>query len=69
MQENWIGKSYGVEIHFKIPKIKKDLPVFTTRPDTIFGATYVVLAPEHPFVNELIKKTDKEDEIKEALGL
>lgn len=54
MQENWIGKSFGVEIYFQIKKTGERLPVFTTRPDTIFGATYVVLAPEHPLVEKLI---------------
>ncbi|MCC6758710.1 MAG: leucine--tRNA ligase [Candidatus Omnitrophica bacterium] len=60
MQENWIGKSFGVEIYFKIKKTGGRLPVFTTRPDTIFGATYVVLAPEHPLVAELVKGTPAE---------
>ena len=55
MQENWIGKSYGVEIYFKAKKTGETIPVFTTRPDTIFGATYMVLAPEHPLVEKLIK--------------
>jgi len=64
MQENWIGRSTGVEIRFKIPKIKKDLPVFTTRADTIFGATYVVLAPEHPLVNDLIQGTKEEQKVR-----
>ena len=60
MQENWIGKSYGVEIYFKLLKTAETLPVFTTRPDTIFGATYVVLAPEHPFVKPLVAGTAHE---------
>ena len=64
MQENWIGKSYGVEIHFQIEKTKEILPVFTTRPDTIFGATYVVLAPEHPFVEKIIAGTKEEKKVK-----
>ncbi len=63
MQENWIGKSFGVEIYFKIKKTGARLPVFTTRPDTIFGATYVVLAPEHPFVNDLVKGTDVQEAV------
>ncbi len=63
MQENWIGKSFGVEIYFKIKKTGKTLSVFTTRPDTIFGATYVVLAPEHPLVKELIPGTSFENPI------
>ncbi len=54
MQTNWIGKSQGTEIFFKIKGSGETLTVFTTRADTIFGATYVVLAPEHPFVDGLI---------------
>ncbi|MDP8266967.1 MAG: leucine--tRNA ligase [Candidatus Aceula meridiana] len=60
MQKNWIGKSYGVEIYFKVEKTKEALPVFTTRQDTIFGATYVVLAPEHPLVEKLVAGTKEE---------
>ncbi len=63
MQENWIGKSQGVEIFFRIKKNNKILPVFTTRQDTIFGATYVVLAPEHPLVAELVAGTPQEKEV------
>jgi leucyl-tRNA synthetase len=55
MQTNWIGKSQGVEIYFPLKDSDKVIPVFTTRVDTIFGATYVVLAPEHPLVKEIIK--------------
>jgi leucyl-tRNA synthetase len=62
MQENWIGKSYGVDILFKIKGFSQTLSVFTTRPDTIFGATYVVLAPEHPLVKKLIAGTRQEKE-------
>ena len=54
MQENWIGKSYGVEIYFKVKGLNETITVFTTRPDTIFGATYVVLAPEHPLAKKLV---------------
>jgi len=53
MQQNWIGKSTGAEVDFQIEGIDKLLRVFTTRPDTLFGATYMVLAPEHEFVKEL----------------
>lgn len=52
-QRNWIGKSEGAEIEFKIKGINEKVKVFTTRADTIFGATYVVLAPEHELVNKL----------------
>lgn len=53
MQRNWIGKSEGAEIDFEVADTKHRIRVFTTRPDTIFGATYVVLAPEHPLVDQL----------------
>jgi len=53
MQKNWIGKSVGAEVNFKIDSSDKTLKIFTTRPDTLFGATYMVLAPEHPLVDEL----------------
>ena len=51
MQRNWIGKSTGANVTFKIKDTDKDFTVFTTRPDTLFGATYAVLAPEHPLVD------------------
>src|SRR5690554_3024129 len=60
MQRNWIGKSDGAMIAFKVAGSNKQFEVFTTRPDTIYGATYVVLAPEHPFVNEIITADEKD---------
>ena len=54
MQRNWIGKSYGANINFVIKDSDKTLEVFTTRADTLFGATYMVMSPEHPYVNELV---------------
>lgn len=60
MQANWIGRSQGVEIYFRIKESDKIIPVFTTRVDTIFGATYIVLAPEHPLVQEIIKGKSEE---------
>lgn len=61
MQRNWIGKSIGAQIIFDIDGHKgKDLEVFTTRPDTLFGATYMVLAPEHPYVEEITTDDQKE---------
>ncbi len=53
MQRNWIGRSSGVEIDFQIDGSNKSLKVFTTRPDTIYGATFMVIAPEHPLVHEI----------------
>ncbi len=54
MQKNWIGKSIGAEVEFEIEGFNKKLEIFTTRPDTIFGTTCMILAPEHPYVKELI---------------
>ncbi len=56
MQKNWIGKSYGTEIDFVLEDGKTKIPAFTTRPDTLYGVTYVVLAPEHPVVEDIILK-------------
>ena len=56
LQRNWIGKSVGAEVIFEVPSIKSNITVFTTRPDTLFGATYMVLAPEHPYVTKLVSE-------------
>ena len=61
LQRNWIGKSVGSEVKFELPSINKDITVFTTRPDTLFGATYMVLAPEHPLVKKLVTPEQKAD--------
>jgi len=53
MQENWIGKSTGAEVVFNVEGSGEEIPVFTTRPDTLYGVTYMVLAPEHPLVEKL----------------
>ena len=53
LQRNWIGRSEGSNVVFEIPTIGETISVFTTRPDTLFGATYMVLAPEHPLVKKL----------------
>ncbi|MDD5464769.1 MAG: leucine--tRNA ligase [Candidatus Omnitrophica bacterium] len=67
MQNNWIGKSSGVDIYFRLENSDKLISVFTTRVDTIFGATYIVLAPEHPLVLDLIKGTRQEKEALEFI--
>jgi leucyl-tRNA synthetase len=68
-QRNWIGRSEGAEIEFRIPNSDFHIAVFTTRPDTLFGATYMVLAPEHPLVSVITiaeKKKEVEEYIKQA---
>ncbi len=67
MQNNWIGKSSGVDIYFRLKDRDRVIPVFTTRADTIFGATYIVLAPEHPLVKELIQGRRQEKEALEFI--
>ena len=62
MQRNWIGKSVGAEIDFPVENTEHVLKIFTTRPDTIFGATFMSVAPEHPLV-ELSKNTDQADKV------
>ena len=61
MQKNWIGKSEGAEVIFKVKDHNKEFTVFTTRPDTLFGATYCVLAPEHPFVKDITIASQKSE--------
>ena len=67
MQKNWIGRSTGVNIHFPVVDSAKVLTCFTTRVDTIFGATYMVLAPEHPCLEELIKDVQNKVEIQKFI--
>jgi len=59
LQRNWIGKSEGANVHFNLPSINTSIIVYTTRPDTLFGATYMVLAPEHPLVEKLVSSEKK----------
>jgi leucyl-tRNA synthetase len=63
MQRNWIGRSVGADLEFPVPKLGRSLRVFTTRPDTVYGATFMVLAPEHPDVADLIADHPERDEI------
>ena len=65
MQRNWIGRSEGAEILFRVDELDIDIPVFTTRPDTLFGSTFFVLAPEHPLVDRLAEKSPSGEEIRE----
>ncbi len=60
LQRNWIGRSEGADVDFPVENTHKTISVFTTRPDTLFGATYMVLSPEHPFVDELTIASQKE---------
>jgi leucyl-tRNA synthetase len=64
MQRNWIGRSEGVQFELRIQNFEFKIEVFTTRIDTVFGVTYMVLAPEHPLVEELTKGTEREAEVK-----
>src|SRR5699024_8667795 len=62
MQRNWIGRSEGAEVIFEIDKHDVEFEVFTTRPDTLFGATYAVFAPEHELVKKIVTKEQTEAE-------
>jgi leucyl-tRNA synthetase len=64
-QRSWIGRSEGAEILFRIEELGVDVPVFTTRPDTLYGATFFVLAPEHELVEQLAARSDRGDELRE----
>ena len=65
MQRNWIGRSQGAEVVFRNEQLGIDFPVFTTRPDTLFGATFFVLAPEHPDLERLVAGTGREREVRD----
>src|SRR6202030_1369370 len=64
IQRDWIGRSEGGEVLFRIDDLDLDVPVFTTRPDTLFGATFFVLAPESPLIDRLVEGTDRADEVR-----
>jgi leucyl-tRNA synthetase len=68
MQRNWIGRSEGAEVVFRCESTGTDYPVFTTRPDTLFGATFFVMAPEHPDVMRLVEGTGREEEVREYVS-
>ncbi|MFH0957001.1 MAG: leucine--tRNA ligase, partial [Candidatus Aenigmatarchaeota archaeon] len=68
MQENWIGKSHGVDIHFRLDETDKILPTFTTRCDTVFSVTFLAIAPEHPMLSELAKGTGHEKKVKDFVS-
>ena len=63
MQTNWIGKSFGAEVNFKIVQSDEVIKIFTTRPDTLYGAMFMVLAPEHPLTEKLSRGTEQEKAI------
>ncbi len=68
MQRNWIGRSEGAEVVFRCEELEIDYPVFTTRPDTLFGATFFVMAPEHPDVFRLAEGTEHERAVHEYVN-
>jgi leucyl-tRNA synthetase len=68
MQQNWIGRSEGAEVTFAAPEMGVDYPVFTTRPDTLFGATFFVMAPEHPDVLRLAEGTEHEAAVRDYVN-
>ena len=65
IQRNWIGRSEGAELLVRIDELDADVPVFTTRPDTVFGATALVLAPEHPLVESIAEQSNHAEEIRD----
>jgi len=68
MQRNWIGRSEGAQVVFRCEEVDLDFPVFTTRPDTLFGATFFVLAPEHPELERLVAGTPAEEAVREYVN-
>ena len=67
MQRNWIGKSHGVDIYWRLENTNEQLTTYTTRPDTIFSVTFIVIAPEHPSIRSLIKGTQQEKECEKVI--
>jgi leucyl-tRNA synthetase len=68
MQKNWIGKGEGVEVDFPVEEMSEKLRIFTTRPDTLFGVTFMCIAPEHPLSQKLINEAGQLDELKAKAG-
>jgi leucyl-tRNA synthetase len=68
MQKNWIGRSEGAEVTFRCEEAGLDFPVFTTRPDTLFGATFFVIAPEHPELDGLVAGTEAEEAVRDYVN-
>ncbi|NDV20998.1 leucine--tRNA ligase [Pseudodesulfovibrio sp. JC047] len=68
MQRNWIGKSYGAELTFQVKDMNETIDVFTTRPDTLYGATFMSVAAEHPLVDTLIADAENKDEIESFIN-
>jgi leucyl-tRNA synthetase len=64
IQTNWIGRSEGAQLLFRVDGLELDIPVYTTRPDTLFGATFFVLAPESPLVEQLVDGTERAEEVR-----
>jgi leucyl-tRNA synthetase len=64
IQTAWIGRSEGAEVLFRVEELDLDIPVFTTRPDTLFGATFFVVAPESPLVDTLVEGTEPAEEVR-----
>lgn len=67
MQEEWIGRSTGAKVIFKIKETNEELPIFTTRPDTLFGVTFLAIAPEHPLLEKLLQDTPQAHEVFSAI--
>src|SRR5207247_3446935 len=63
IQRNWIGRSEGAEILFRVEELDLDIPVFTTRADTLYGATFFVLAPEHSLIAKLVEGTPQQSDV------
>jgi len=67
MQADWIGRSEGARIDFKVTETGDPMPVFTTRPDTVYGVTFMSIAPEHPLIDKLMKGSPREKEVMAAV--